>query len=137
MGQAVIAPAGRGGAGAREVDLDRVWLGIAAQVRLRRPGLVERFAGRLLRSAGLARALVITPSLLLGWVIATAVVLAAGAAVTLGTGAACGLVCSRARGCGHRVRVRAGDRPGLGVVVQHGGQRPDGAAGAGASGVRG
>jgi hypothetical protein len=74
------------GRGTGEVDLDRVWLGIAAQVWRRRPGLVERLAGRLLRSAGLARALVTTPSLLLGWVIATAVVLAAGAAATLGTG---------------------------------------------------
>jgi hypothetical protein len=40
----------------------------------------------VLRSPGLARALVTTPSLLLGWVIASAVVLAAGAGATLGTG---------------------------------------------------
>jgi hypothetical protein len=52
----------------------------------RRPGLVERAAGRLLRSPGLARALVTTPSLLLPWLIASAVVLGAGAAATLGTG---------------------------------------------------
>src|SRR5260370_5187294 len=52
----------------------------------RRPGLVERVAGRLLRSPGLARALVTTPSLLLPWLIASVVVLAAGAAATLGTG---------------------------------------------------
>src|SRR5258708_25881342 len=69
-----------------DVDLNRVWVGVAAEVWRRRPGPTERLAGRLLRSPGLARALVTTPSLLLGWVIATAVVLAAGAAATLGTG---------------------------------------------------
>jgi len=63
-----------------------VWTGVAAQVWRRDPGRVERLAGRLLRSPGLARALVATPSLLLGWIIATAVVLAVGAVATLGTG---------------------------------------------------
>jgi hypothetical protein len=52
----------------------------------RRPGPVERASGRLLRSPGLARALVTTPSLLLPWLIASAVVLGAGAAATVGTG---------------------------------------------------
>jgi hypothetical protein len=74
------------GAGPHDVDLDRVWLGVAGQVWRRRPGPAERAAGRLLRSPGLARALVTTPSLLLGWVIATAVVLIAGAGIALGTG---------------------------------------------------
>ncbi len=69
-----------------DVDLDRVWTGVAAEVWRRHPGPVERVAVRLLRSPGLARALVTTPSLLLGWVIATAAVLAAGTAATLGTG---------------------------------------------------
>jgi hypothetical protein len=69
-----------------DVDLSRVWTGVAAEVWRRRPGPAERLAARLLRSPGLARALVTTPSLLLGWVIATLVVLAAGAAATLGTG---------------------------------------------------
>jgi hypothetical protein len=69
-----------------DVDLGRVWTGVAAQVWRRDPGQVERLAARLLRSPGLARALVATPSLLLGWIIATAVVLAAGVAATLGTG---------------------------------------------------
>ena len=69
-----------------DVDLDRVWLGVAAEVWRRRPGPVERLAGRALRSPGLARALVTTPSLLPGWVIASAVVLAAGVVATLGTG---------------------------------------------------
>ena len=69
-----------------DVDLGRVWTGVAAQVWRRDPGWVERLAGRLLRSPGLARALVATPSLLLAWIIATLVVLAAGAVATLGTG---------------------------------------------------
>ena len=69
-----------------DVDLDRVWLGVAAQVWRRQPGWAERMAGRLLRSPGLARALVTTPSLLLGWVLATVVILLAGIGFTLGTG---------------------------------------------------
>src|SRR5690242_881807 len=69
-----------------DVDLDRVWLGVAAQVWRRQPGAAERMAGRLLRSPGLARALVTTPSLLLGWVIATVLILLAGVGFTLGTG---------------------------------------------------
>jgi hypothetical protein len=69
-----------------DIDLDRVWRGVAAQVWRRHPGPVERLAGRALRSPGLARALVTTPALLFGWLIATAVVLAAGAAATASTG---------------------------------------------------
>jgi hypothetical protein len=69
-----------------DVDLGRVWLGVAAQVWRRQPGWLERLAGRLLRSPGLARALVTTPSLLVGWITATAVVLVAGILATLGTG---------------------------------------------------
>ena len=79
------APAPRATAPA-DVDLDRVWTGVATQVWRRDPGRMERLAGRLLRSPGLARALLITPSLLLGWMIATVVVLAVGAVATLGTG---------------------------------------------------
>jgi hypothetical protein len=74
------------GPGPVDVDLDRVWLGVAAEVWRRRPGPLERLAGRLLRSPGLARALVTTPSLLVGWITATAVVLVAGTLATLGTG---------------------------------------------------
>jgi len=59
--------------------------GLATVTWQRQPGQVERAAGRLLRSPGLARALVTTPSLLLPWLISSAVVLAAGAAATLGT----------------------------------------------------
>ena len=47
-----------------DVDLHRVWTEVAAEVWRRRPGPLERAAGRLLRSPGLARALVATPSLL-------------------------------------------------------------------------
>jgi hypothetical protein len=71
--------------GNNDVDLDRVWTGVAARVWQRRPGRIERLAARLLRSPGLARALVVTPSLLLGWVIATTVILLAGMAATLST----------------------------------------------------
>jgi hypothetical protein len=77
---------GRRDAVASDVDLGRVWLGVAAQVWRRQPGWLERAAGRLLRSPGLARALVTTPSLLVGWITATAVVLVAGILATLGTG---------------------------------------------------
>ena len=69
-----------------DVDLDRVWIGVAAQVWRRQPGPVERTAGRLLRSPGLARALLTTPSLLLPWLIATVAVLAVGAVATRATG---------------------------------------------------
>ena len=68
------------------VDLDRVWISVAAQVWRRQPGWLERTAGRLLRSPGLARALLTTPSLLLPWLLASVVVLAAGAAATLSSG---------------------------------------------------
>jgi hypothetical protein len=72
-----------------DVDLGRVWTGVAAEVWRRDPGWAERLAGRLLRSPGLARALVATPSLLLAWIIATVVVLFTGVAVTLATGTPC------------------------------------------------
>src|SRR5215469_11834486 len=80
------SPGGRRDVGPADVDLGRVWVGVAAEIWRRRPGPVERLAGRLLRSPGLARALVTTPSLLLGWLIATAVVLVTGMLATLGTG---------------------------------------------------
>jgi hypothetical protein len=67
-------------------DLDRAWLGVATQVWRRRPGWLERSAAAVLRSPGLARALLATPSLLVPWLIASVVVLGAGALATLGTG---------------------------------------------------
>jgi hypothetical protein len=60
--------------------------GVTTVVWRRQPGPVERAAARLLRSPGLARALVTTPSLLLPWLIASAMVLVAGTVATLGTG---------------------------------------------------
>ncbi len=63
-----------------------MWVSVAGQVWRRRPGALERTAARLLRSPGLARALLTTPSLLLPWLIASVVVLAAGAAATLSSG---------------------------------------------------
>ena len=62
-----------------DVDLDRVWTNVAAEVWRRHPGRLERTATRFLRSPGLARALLTTPSLLLPWLIATTVFLAVGA----------------------------------------------------------
>ena len=69
-----------------DVDLSRVWISVAAQVWRRQPGWLERVAGRLLRSPGLARALLTTPSLLLPWLLTSIVVLAAGVAATRGSG---------------------------------------------------
>jgi hypothetical protein len=69
-----------------DVDLGRVWVAVAAQVWRRQPGPIERLARRLLRSPGLARALVTTPSLLLGWIVATALVVFAGILATRATG---------------------------------------------------
>jgi len=76
----------RDNAAPSDVDLRRVWTGVAAEVWRREPGRLERLAGRLLRSPGLARALLTTPSLLVPWLIASVVVLAAGAIATRGTG---------------------------------------------------
>jgi hypothetical protein len=69
-----------------DVDLDRVWTNVAAQVWHRQPGRVERTSARLLRSPGLARALLTTPSLLRPWLIATVIVLGAGVLAQLGAG---------------------------------------------------
>jgi hypothetical protein len=67
-----------------DVDLDRVWTNVAAEVWRRHPGRLERTATRALRSPGLARALLTTPSLLLPWLIGSAVVLAIGALTQVG-----------------------------------------------------
>ena len=69
-----------------DVDLDRVWTNVAAEVWRRHPGWLERTAAKLLRSPGLARALLTTPSLLVPWLIASAVVLAVGALAQAGAG---------------------------------------------------
>jgi hypothetical protein len=69
-----------------DVDLDRVWTNVAAEVWRRHPGRLERTAARLLNSPGLARALLTTPSLLPPWLIASVVVLGAGALAQVGAG---------------------------------------------------
>jgi hypothetical protein len=69
-----------------DIDLNRVWVNVAAEVWRRHPGRAERTAARLLRSPGLARALLTTPSLLLPWLIASAIVLAVGALTQVGAG---------------------------------------------------
>jgi hypothetical protein len=68
------------------IDLSRVWAGVTAEVWRRHPGPVERIAARLLRSPGLARALLTTPSLLLPWLISTAVIFGAGGLINLAGG---------------------------------------------------
>ncbi len=80
------ARAGLDGLDGLDVDLDTVWIGVAAEVWARPVGAVERLAGRLLGSAGLARALVTTPSLVVSWIVASAVVLTVGVLVTRSTG---------------------------------------------------
>jgi hypothetical protein len=69
-----------------DVDLDAVWSRIQSQVWAPKVRRVEALAARLLRSPGLARALVTTPSLLLSWVLASAAVLALGAVVAAAIG---------------------------------------------------
>ena len=69
-----------------DVDLSRVWINVTAEVWRRHPGWLERTAAKLLKSPGLARALVTTPSLLLPWLISTAVIFGVGALFRLDTG---------------------------------------------------
>jgi hypothetical protein len=70
----------------RGIDLGRVWTGVAAEVWRRHPGPVERTATRLLRSPGLARALLTSPSLTLPWLISTLVVFVAGGVINFAGG---------------------------------------------------
>ena len=69
-----------------DVNLERAWAGVAAEVWARPVGPLERLAGNLLGSPALARALVTTPSLVLSWILATAAVLAVGSVFTRSTG---------------------------------------------------
>jgi hypothetical protein len=69
-----------------DVDLNRVWTGVAAEVWRRHPGWLERTTARLLRSPGLTRALLTTPSLLVPWLVSTVVVFGIGAFLRLGPG---------------------------------------------------
>jgi hypothetical protein len=68
------------------IDLEKVWTNVAAEVWPEPLGPLERIARRLLGSPGLARALVTTPSLVLSWLVASAVVLAVGVVATQSTG---------------------------------------------------
>lgn len=61
-----------------DVDLERAWDRIAGEVWASEPGWLERTAARALRSAALARTLVTTPSLILSWLLASALVIAIG-----------------------------------------------------------
>jgi hypothetical protein len=63
-------------------DLNKVWLGVAAEVWHRPPGRLERALAVLLRSPGLARALLATPSLVVPWILASAAAFASGATLT-------------------------------------------------------
>ncbi|MGI8404745.1 MAG: hypothetical protein ACR2OE_08280 [Thermomicrobiales bacterium] len=67
---------------ALDVDLDLVWDGIAGELWATRNTPTEQTASRLLGSAALARALIITPSLVLSWLLASALVFALGGLVT-------------------------------------------------------
>jgi hypothetical protein len=69
-----------------DVDLSRVWINVTTEVWRRHPGWLERTAAKLLKSPGLARALVTTPSLLLPWLISTAVIFGVGDLIRLDTG---------------------------------------------------
>ncbi len=64
-----------------DVDLNRVWHGISGELWAPPSRAMERHAARLLRSPALARALSITPSLLLSWVLASIAVFILGALV--------------------------------------------------------
>ena len=78
QGRNALAPPG--------IDLERVWVGVAAGIWADPIGPAERLARRLLHSPGLARALLTTPSLVFSWIMASAGVLAIGVLVTLHTG---------------------------------------------------
>lgn len=67
---------------ALDVDLEKVWIGVAAEAWSSPRSWPERTAGRLLGSPALARSLVTTPSLFLSWVLASVAVLAAGVLLT-------------------------------------------------------
>lgn len=77
-------PACRASVGVPAGAVDPVWTRVAAAAFAPGRGVVERIAARLLRSPGLARALLATPSLTLAWLVASATVLAVGVVVSVG-----------------------------------------------------
>lgn len=68
-----------------DVDLDRTWHGVTGEMWSRPAGPVERIARRVFGSAALARVLVVSPLMILAWIIASAVVFALGVVVTQAT----------------------------------------------------
>lgn len=76
----------REGFAALDVDLDRAWRGVTAEIWATPIGPIERAIGHLLGSRGLARALVTTPSLVASWLLASAIILGIGVLATWGTG---------------------------------------------------
>jgi hypothetical protein len=77
-------PACRASVSTPAAALDHVWTHVSAAAFAPKPRAVERFAARLLRSPGLARALLTTPSLTLAWLVASTAVLAVGVVVSSG-----------------------------------------------------
>lgn len=69
-----------------DVNLDRAWHGVMGEVWSEPVPVVERGARKLLRSAALARVLVVSPLLILAWIIASTIVFALGIAVTQASG---------------------------------------------------
>lgn len=65
-----------------DVDLEKVWTGVAAEAWSSPVAWPEKLASRLLRSPVLARTLATTPSLFLSWILATAAILGAGILAT-------------------------------------------------------
>lgn len=65
-----------------DVDLERAWIGVAAETWSSPVSWPERMASRLLRSPALARSLATTPSLFLSWILATVAILTAGVLAT-------------------------------------------------------
>lgn len=68
-----------------DIDLEKVWSGITVELWSRPVGALERLAGYLLQSPGLARALLTTSSLVFSWLLASAVVLGVGVFATHAT----------------------------------------------------
>lgn len=69
-----------------DIDLGRVWSGITGEMWASPVSRIERIATGLLGSPALARALVATPSLVLSWLLASAVVFAVGGVAMWQTG---------------------------------------------------
>lgn len=68
-----------------DVNLGQVWSGVMGEVWSRPVSPVEKVARKVLHSAALARVLVVSPALILAWIVASAVVFALGVVVTQAT----------------------------------------------------